>query len=117
MDNINRNEKLAQDIIDFLKKNNLDMCVSLLYNGKMVDVDTGATKDISSAGDYVDYFNDDTITMTFEGPLYNLLNGYWVFEDDATYQKLYDEFENIFKKYNLFYDLGDYWNLTAYELQ
>lgn len=116
MDINNRNEKLANDIIKFLKKNNFDLDVHLLYNGKMVNATTGESKEIVSAGDYVDYFNDDTITMTFEGPFYEFINGYWDSSVGNKYQKLYDEFDNIFKKYGLFYDLGDNWNLSAYEL-
>lgn len=111
-----RNEQLANDIIKFLKKNDLDTDVTLMYNGKRVFADTGDVEDIVSAGDYVEYFNDDTITMTFEGNLYELLNGYWDNEFNDTYQKMYDDFGKIFEKYGLYYELGYAWSLAAYEM-
>lgn len=107
---------MAKDIIKFLKDNNLDIDVFLMYNGKRVNAENNEEVEIVSAGDYVEYFNDDTITMTFEGALYELLNGLWNSDYDSEYQKLYDEFNNIFKKYGLYYELGYAWSLTAYEL-
>ena len=111
-----RNEQLANDIIKFLKENDLDTDVTLMYNGKRVFADTGDVENIVSAGDYVEYFNDDTITMTFEGNLYELLNGYWDSEFNDTYQKMYDDFGKIFEKYGLYYELGYAWSLAAYEM-
>lgn len=61
---------------------------------------------------YTEYAGD-ILTMTFEGPLYEVLNygGYgdnpWQVEEELT---------AIFRKYGLYYELGNAWNLTAYPL-
>jgi hypothetical protein len=49
--------------------------------------------------------------MSFEGPLYAVLNASvngWV--------KLEDQFQKIFKKHGYYYELGYAWSLSAYEL-
>ena len=49
--------------------------------------------------------------MSFEGPLYDVLNAYvpgWV--------KKEDEFRKLFEKYGFYYELGNAWNLSAYEI-
>lgn len=61
--------------------------------------------------DYFEYGNPDTLSMSFEGGLYHVLNAYvggWV--------KLETEFIKLFEKYNLFYEMGNAWNLAAYEI-
>lgn len=61
--------------------------------------------------DYFEYANPDTLSMSFEGGLNHVLNGYvpgWV--------KLEDEFNQLFKKYGLYYELGHAWNLSAYRI-
>ena len=47
--------------------------------------------------------------MSFEGPLYEVLNGYGS-------SHLEEEFVKIFDKYGLYYELGNAWNLTACEV-
>ena len=51
--------------------------------------------------------------MTFEGPLYEALNygGY----DENPWQTE-EELTAIFRKYGLYYELGNAWNLTAVPL-
>ena len=61
--------------------------------------------------DYFEYGNSDTLSMSFEGSLNHILNGYtrgWV--------KLQEQFNNLFKKYDLYYEFGHSWNLSAYEI-
>ena len=55
---------------------------------------------------YFKYVREPNIfSMSFEGRLYEILN----YEDMFV-------FENIFKKYGLYYELGDAWNLSAYPI-
>lgn len=61
--------------------------------------------------DYFEYANSETLSMSFEGSLNYILNGYipgWV--------KLEDQFQKLFKKHGLYYEMGHAWNLAAYEL-
>ena len=61
--------------------------------------------------DYFEYANSKTLSMSFEGSLNHVLNGYtnggW---------KLEEEFSKLFKKYGLYYEFGHSWNLSAYEI-
>lgn len=60
--------------------------------------------------EYFEYANTETLSMSFEGPLYRVLNAYtpgWV--------KLESEFGKLFEKYGLYFELGHAWNLSAFE--
>ena len=61
--------------------------------------------------DYFEYANPKTLSMSFEGSLYYVLNGYtsgaWALEE---------EFSKLFKKYGLYYEFGYSWSLSAYEI-
>ena len=61
--------------------------------------------------DYFEYANPKTLSMSFEGSLNYILNGYamgsW---------RLEREFSDLFKKYGLYYEQGNSWNLSAYEI-
>ena len=62
--------------------------------------------------DYFSYVNPDHIlSMSFEGPLYEMLNYYDAYPDDWR-----DEFDGIFRKYGVYYELGNAWNLTVYRI-
>jgi hypothetical protein len=60
--------------------------------------------------DYLEYCNPKTLSMTFEGGLNHVLNGYtrgWV--------KLEEQFGKLFEKYGLYYEMGYAWSLSTYE--
>lgn len=61
--------------------------------------------------DYFEYANPVTLSMSFEGSLNYVLNGY-------TYgsARLEREFIALFEKYDLYYELGCSWSLAAYEI-
>lgn len=56
---------------------------------------------------YTKYFNPETITITFEGPLYDALN-YGNGSVNA-------DIKSIAGKYGLYPEQGDAWNLSFYE--
>lgn len=67
------------------------------------------------AGEYgtcpCEYHNPETLTMTFEGPLYHAINygtghGY----------RAWPELDAIFARYGLHLELGHAWSLACYEL-
>ena len=61
--------------------------------------------------DYFEYGNPETLSMSFEGPLNHVLNGYvngWT--------KLENQFAKLFDKYGLYYEMGYSWSLSAYKI-
>ena len=61
--------------------------------------------------DYFEYGNQDTLSMSFEGSLNYVLNGY-----ARNSWRLEEQFSKLFEKYNLYYELGHAWNLSAYKI-
>lgn len=61
--------------------------------------------------DYFEYANPDTLSMSFEGALNHVLNGY-----THGWEKLEAEFDKLFEKHGLYYEMGHEWNLSVYEL-
>ena len=79
-------------------------------NGKKIDEDLYEYEN-KNPKDYFEYGNPDTLSMSFEGPLNHVLNGYvrgWV--------KLESEFSKLFEKYGYYFEMGYSWSLSAYEL-
>ena len=117
-------ELLATDIYNWCVKKNLwgDNCI--YFNGKAwASWDTWhgvKGKQIAenlyeymnkNPKDYFEYANPNALSMSFEGPLYHVLNAYvrgWI--------KLEKEFSDLFKTYDMYYEMGHSWNLSAYEI-
>lgn len=120
----NRNESLAIDIYDFCKKHHLWNDITIYFDGKAfsssyewagvygkkIDEDLYQYEN-KNALDYFEYANPDTLSMSFEGPLYSVLNGYV-----KGWTRLEAQFQKLFEKYNLYYEQGHAWNLSAYEV-
>ena len=121
--NTKRNERLAQDIYKWCIKRDLwgDTCI--YFNGKAW---ASWSEWGDEKGNLIDdrlyeyenkdpliqftYANPKTVSMSFEGCLYHILNANingWV--------KLEESFSKLFEKYHLYYEMGDAWNLAAYE--
>ena len=121
---MNRKEKLATDIYNFCQKHHLWGDNIIYFDGKawasFADWHGVKGKYINenlyeyenkNPLDYFEYANPDTLSMSFEGPLYEVLNAYvrgWV--------KLEDQFVRLFEKHGYYYELGHAWNLSTYEL-
>lgn len=119
-----RNEDLAKEIRQWMLDHEIWVDTYIYFNGKCYGTSDKSNKHFyyndaehlveydDDPSKYVEYYNKDTITMTFEGDLYDILNQYY-----GRYgYKLEEEFENIFKKYGYYYELGYAWSLAAYEL-
>lgn len=120
----NRNESLAYDIYNWCKKNHLWGDNTIYFNGKALsnlpewgnDKGKQIAEDLyeyenKNVNDYFEYGNPYTVSMSFEGPLYNVLNGYtpgWIRKST--------EFEKVFEKHGMYFEQGHAWNLSAYEL-
>ena len=117
-------ERLARDIYNWCIKYDLwgDNCI--YFNGKAwaswdewhgeegkkIGKDLFEYED-RNPRDYFEYANPDTLSMSFEGSLNLVLNGYV-----SGWTKLEEEFRELFNKYNMYYEMGHAWNLSAYEI-
>lgn len=117
-------EKLAKEIYDLCIKYNSWIDVAIYYNGKRMvswyENDKGKTQydyngaphieDNCDPKDYFDYVREPNIlSMSFEGPVYEALNGYGN-------SQFAQDFYSLFSKYGLYYEFGESWNLSAYEV-
>lgn len=111
-------EELVNEIEDFLRKNELlgDVCLYFnnkrhlwTYDHKAMEYKLHEKEDISPS-DYFEYAaSKHILSMSFEGAFYDVLNGF----TNAAFRKQ-DEFYSLLKKYGLYYELGNAWNLTCY---
>ena len=116
-------EKLAKEIYDWCIEKNLwgDNCIyfngkawasweSWDVNGKKIGDRLYEYKD-KNPKEYFEYANPNTLSMSFEGPLFHVLNAYvpgWV--------ELVEEFGDLFRNHNYYYELGHAWNLSVYPI-
>lgn len=121
---MNKNESLARDIYNWCKKHHLWGDNTIYFNGKAWSSsmewggDSGKPIDEDlyeyenrNPKDYFEYANPATLSMSFEGPLYSVLNGY-----TRGWTKLAAELESLFEKHGYYFEYGHAWNLSAYEL-
>ena len=118
-----RNEALANDIRNWLLDHEMWIDTRIYFNGKAYSTDDGThyyyndpehlvVLEDEDPKRYFEYVNPDHIlSMSFEGPLYDVLNGY-----SYGWTKLEDQFHKIFEKYGLYAELGYAWSLTAFEM-
>lgn len=113
-------ELLAKDIYDWCKKNSVWDDNTIYFDGKAWSSgdtwgkETGKkiAEDLyeyenKNPCTYFEYGNPETLSMSFEGGLYDVLNGY--FPGSSS-------FEKVFEKYGLYYEFGYSWSLSAYEI-
>lgn len=115
-----KTENLAKEIHSFLVNNGLWVDVAIYFNGKCWSTNNKDYTEFcynenryfekeANPKDYFEYVAEPNIlSMSFEGDLYDILNGYYGFKLEA-------EFEKIFEKYGLYYELGNAWNLSCHE--
>ena len=121
---VDKNEALAKDIYDWCKKNNLWGDNTIYFNGKAWSSspewgqehgnkleETLYEYADKNPIDYFEYANPSTLSMSFEGPLYAVLNGYV-----GGWTKRENELMQLFEKYGYYFEYGHAWNLSAYEL-
>lgn len=116
-------EKLAVDIYKWCVKKEFWSDCCLYFNGKAWSSSSEWSgvkgKQIGdrlyeyenkNPRDYFEYANPNTLSMSFEGPLYMVLNAYV-----SGWTKLEQQFAKLFAKYDCDYEMGHAWNLSVYE--
>lgn len=128
-------EKLAGEIRQLLLDHGMWIDTAIYFNGKRYDSlpvyqsESGEISEEYKSGwkninynnpnflhvvedvrpsEYMDYYNEDTITMSFEGDFYEIIN----YEGG----ELLEAFDELLRKYGYYYELGNAWNLALYEL-
>lgn len=81
--------------------------MSIIEDAKIAKKKFYVTDNIT-AKDYIEFANDDLITMSFEGPMYHEMN--------YGSNKIYDELQAFFEKRGLYFELGYAWSLSTYEI-
>lgn len=122
---MNWKESLARDIYNWCKQHGLWGDNTIYFDGKAWASDRRAwqgqlpnqiDEDLFEYADrdprnYFEYANPDTVSMSFEGPLWAVLNG-----DVLGWVELEAEFLALFEKYGMYYELGNSWNLSCYQV-
>lgn len=110
--------RCAKETAKWIAKHELQMDTSIYVDGKRYKVDQEGelVYDIDAEPkEYFDYAGD-FMSMSFEGPLYNVMNDY---DEDIVpgYDyKRQEELSAIFKKYGKYYELCTSWALTLCQM-
>ena len=120
----NKNEELSYAIYHWCKKRNLWGNNTIYFNNKALSnspewegeqgkqvADDLYEYENRNVNDYFEYGNPHTVSMSFEGKLNHVLNGYI-----PGWMKVEADLQKLFEKYGYYYSYGNAWNLTAYEL-
>lgn len=110
-------EQLANEIMQFLDKHEMQDAVCIYFNNKRIRSNSNWDgKNITyqwieeSNIDPHNYFEyaayDHILSMSFEGSLYDCLN--------YSCGRREEQFRKLFDKYNIYYEFGNAWNLTAF---
>ena len=111
-------ENLAKEIRQYLLDREMWIDTTIYFNGIAFSTGDGKGNYFYNGPDhlvvlenedphrYTEYAGD-ILTVSFEGPLYDALN----YGDDNW--KAEEDLNRIFRKYGLYYELGNAWNLTA----
>ena len=117
-----RNKRLMEEIIRYLCKHDMFIDTCFYTNGRKYSPDKGKSGvECSTYGhkyyyhgnwdvtQQIEYNNPNTVTMTFEGPLYMAYNGY------ISYPPAEEDIQKIAEKYGLYPEQGHAWSLAFYE--
>lgn len=115
--------KLAKEIRQFLLDNELWIDTTIYFNGMAYSTDDREGHYFYNDPEHLVELKDEDphryveyvgpyLTMTFEGPFYDVMNGYL-----GKYgYRLEEKFHDILKKYGLYCELGNAWNLSVYDI-
>ena len=110
-----RNLRVTQAISKWLVANDLHGDVHIYFNDRAYsfEADGKITRRSDVKGsDYFLYANDDTVSVSFEGPLYEVLNFY-----HPRSAELHEQFMNLVDEHGFWFEKGNAWNLSLYNME
>lgn len=124
MNNQKNIHALANELLDYLIKNKLWSDSRIYFDGICYATDKpddrvchvhekhdGVYVFDADPRKYFEY-NGDYLSMSFEGPLYEVLN----YQAGTYGDSIMEELNELFKKYGLYYELGNAWNMSLYDI-
>lgn len=124
----NKADKCAWEIIRWLQKHDNWIDVAIYVNGgRYLDHRSSPNtekveeqvywEDNKLASDYFDGVpKKDFLSMSFEGPLYHIINLYDIAGDYSYSDKMEEEFSKILEKYGYYYEQYNSWNLSCFPI-
>ena len=120
-------EKLRIEITELLKTWEIIVDCTIYANGKRWiygckfsdDYEemtvTEKVEDNIDVTEYLEYCNPESISIAFDGSqLYEILNYLGV--TAGSYDEFIEQFNNLLERYGYYFDLGNSWNLSLYEI-
>jgi hypothetical protein len=110
-----RNLRVTQAISKWLVANHLHGDVHIYFNDRAYSFeDDGKITRRShiKGSNYFHYANDDTVSMSFEGPLWEVLNFY-----HPRSTELHEQFMNLLDEHGFWFERGNHWNLSLYSTE
>jgi len=103
-------KKLAYEIADLLDSYECADGTMIYFDNKRLEHlgDEWVLKEGYSPDTYFEYCNLDTLSMSFEGPFYEVINY-------GLCNSLLEKFDKLIASYGYYYELGNSWNLSLYE--
>lgn len=102
-------EEIAYKIKDLLVKHDCWFDVSIYFNNCRMSSGSDKLEFDIDVTKYLEYSNPETLSMSFEGPLYHYMNY-------GGNRELLDELDALLKQYGYYYELGYAYSLSIYEI-
>jgi len=109
-----KNKQIADAIKKWMLKHEVGGDTRIYFNNMCYD-SVGYGKSLKyrtlhniKGSDYTNYANDDTVTVTFEGEFYDIMN--------YSFGPLNESFRKLIEKFGYYYELGNAWNLSLYKI-
>lgn len=97
--------QLAYDIRDYLLNKKYYHDIVIYFDGLAIS-DHWKEEKVKHPKDYMNHYNDETITISFEGTFYKAIN----------FTNEYVEFNKFINSKGYYFEFGNAWNLALYEL-
>ena len=107
--------EIARTIEKWGKSHDLLSDTRIYFGNKAWAYDSSGKRSIIKdvkATDYLPYGNDDTVSMSFEGPLHEVFEYGWSTESGRA---RLNEFDELMDDLGVWYERGNSWNLSIYE--
>lgn len=105
------NEKIGQALIEYVQKHEFGTCTTIYFNNKRIRFDDATeytTTTNINVRDYLEYSNPQTVSMSYEGFMYNMFNY-------NEFPNALEELHKIIDSFGYYTEFGHAWNFSLYE--